>query len=405
MPLPEPLSRPCPVCDGRRRHLVHHHPLAAIEGISLHEGYEVVACDRCGMVYADCIPDQSAFDHYYEASSRYEDNVRDGLPSAVDQTRFANIASGLAINLGNQDMRALDFGCSTGGLLAELKARGFRNLAGVDPSSQCCRTVQQIQGIRAYQGTLFTPIPEGQWDLITSVGVLEHVRDLCRAVQNLRDGLCDGGVLYVEVPDLEGFWKTNEAPFQEFSTEHINYFTALSLDTIMARLGMARAFGEIAQRVHSGGSSMQVIAFGYRKMGSSGRFSPERDLNGPIAAKHYADLCAAQAAPELHQIHELASSNEPFAIWGAGTVCCRLLATTELAEAPIAGIIDSNPHLQGRCLAGHRVQPPEWLQHFPGKIFIASRGYSSEIQFAIRQTFGLTNPIIALAGSPKHASI
>lgn len=397
MSLPPLFPRNCPACDGSGYSLIHAHPLAVIEGVSLHAGYNVVACDHCGMVYANGLPAQAAFDHYYEASSKYEDHTRGGLPSPVDQARFEAIAEGLAAHLDDRGAAILDFGCSTGGLLKALKARGFTRLAGVDPSPQCGRSVREIHGIQAHQGTLFTPIPEGPWDVVTAVGVLEHVRDFSRAVLNLREGIRDGGLLYVELPDLEGFHRTNEAPFQEFSTEHINFFSPRSLDTAMGRLGLVRAFGEIVTRIHSGGSTMQVIAFSYRKEAIPAAHSPEFDREGPEAARRYAAQCAAQSAPELQQARELADSGQPIAIWGAGTVACRLLATTELAKAPIVGIVDSNPHLQGKRLAGHAIHPPKWLEGFSGTIFVASRGYAAEIERTIHETLGLKNRIVLLA--------
>lgn len=396
MPLPLPVPRSCPVCANSAQELIHDHRLAPIEGVSLHAGYRVVACQACHMVYADGIPAQEAFDHYYQACSKYEDGLRLGLPSPVDQIRFSTIAEELAAALPNREVSIAEMGSSTGGLLAELRKRGFQNLLGVDPSPVCGRLAQQLHGLQVSEGTVFAPIPGGPHDVLIAVGVVEHIRDLDRALANLAKGLKPGGLLYLEVPDLEGFHLTNEAPFQEFSIEHINFFTRRSLENLLGRFGFQPAFGHIVEREHSGGSTMQVVAWAFRKDAHPAIHAPTPDPAGPAAARQYRAHCQRQSIPEQELMRRLAQEGTPLAVWGAGTVACRLLATTALSEVPIVGFVDSNPHIQGRRLGGAMIHPPQWLKTFPGPILIASRGYSLEIETIIREDLKLANPLLVL---------
>jgi len=396
MPLPMPVPRACPVCADPVQELIREHRLAPIEDVSLHAGYRVVACATCRMVYADAIPAQAAFDHYYQACSRYEDTTRLGLPSAADQARFRAIAGELAGQLADRQASIAEIGTATGGLLAELRLQGFRNLLGVDPSGLCGRTARERHGLEVAQGTIFDPIPGGPHDAVIAVGVVEHLRDLDRALANLAAALKPGAILYLEVPDLEGFHLSNEAPFQEFSTEHINFFTRASLENLMARSGFQPAFGHIVQRLHSGGSTMQVVAWAFRKGARPGAPVLVPDPAGPAAARHYQAQSEARSAPERELAERLAREGRPLAVWGAGTVACRLMATTALRDAPIAAFLDSNPHLQGRRLGGVPIRPPQWLRSFSGPVLIASRGYAAEIQRAIREDLGLANPVIPL---------
>ena len=394
MTLPVPVPRCCPVCASAARELVHEHRLAPIEGVSLHAGYQVVACAECGMVYADGIPAQAAFDRYYQASSRYEDPTRMGLPGPVDQARFRAIAGELARQLPDRNLAIAEMGCATGGLLAELRRHGFGNLLGVDPSPACGSAARRHHGLEVAAGTVFDPLPGRPHDVLIAVGVVEHIRDLDRAVANLAAAIRPGGLLYLEVPDLEGFHLTNEAPFQEFSTEHINFFTRASLGNLMGRHGFRPAFGHVVRRIHSGGSTMQVIAEAFRKDGEVR--TPEPDPAGPAAAMAYARQCAEQAIPELDLMRRIARSGQPLAVWGAGTVACRLMASSALPEARLAAFVDSNPHLQGHRLAGVPIHPPAWLRSFEGSVLIGSRGYCREIQKIIREELGLPHPVLTL---------
>ena len=394
-PLPVPVPRTCPVCAGAGQDLVFDQRLAPVEGVGLHAGYRVVACRACGMVYADGIPDQAAFDHYYAAASRYEDGHRMGLPSPADQARFSTIADELAAALPDRGCSIAEIGSATGGLLAELGRRGFGRLLGVDPSPLCGRTARERHQLEVARGTIFDPVPGGPHDVLIAVGVVEHLRDLDRALANLAAALRPGGLLYLEVPDLEGFHLNNEAPFQEFSTEHINFFTGASLDNLLGRSGFRPDFGRIVERVHGGGSTMQVVARAYRRTGEPGP-ALRPDPAGSAAARRYLAQSQARSAPERELAGRLAREAVPFAVWGAGTVACRLMATTALAQAPIAAFLDSNPHLQGRRLGGVPIHPPGWLRGFPGPVLIASHGYAAEIRRAIREELGLANPVIAL---------
>lgn len=401
MSLPPPIPRPCPVCGDPAQELIYDHRLAPIDGVSLHAGYRVVTCAACGMVYADGLPAQAAFDRYYQACSRYEDHTRLGLPSPVNQARFQAIADELAAQLPHQDASIAEIGTSTGGLLAELKQRGYAQLLGVDPSPLCARTAKELHGLEVVAGTAFDAIPAGPHDVLIAVGVVEHLRDLDRAMTTFSAALKPGGLLYVEVPDLEGFHLTNEAPFQEFSTEHINFFTRKSLANFMRRFGFEPAFGHIIQRVHGGGSTMQVVAQAFRKGDGPKHHAPgyhvaEPDAAGPAAARHYRVLCETQAVPEQALMEQLARAGKPIAVWGAGTVACRLLATTALQRVPIAAFLDSNPHLQGRTLGGVAIQSPQWLKGFPGPVLIASRGYADEILKVLREDLQSANPVLSL---------
>jgi SAM-dependent methyltransferase len=391
--LPQPSPRRCPYCLHPETDRLHAHPMAPISGASLHRGYDVVACRRCGGVFASPLPVQADFDRYYAEQSKYEDPMRLGAPSGVDQRRFAAIAEGLAQALPDPTLRLLDVGCATGGLLSALKQQGFTALSGLDPSPPCAQCARALTSATVHVGSLFEPLPGGPYDVLTAIGVLEHLRDLDGAVPGLASGLVPGGLLYVEVPDLLGFPASTEAPFQEFSTEHVTFFTTRSLDTLLGRFGFQRAFGETVLRSHSGGSRMQVLALAYRKTLAAPPLL-ERDPGGPVAAEEYVRVSRSRDRPLQTLVSDLVADGQPFAVWGAGTLSCRLMADSRLAEAPIVAFVDSNPHLQGRTLGGRAIHSPAWLRGFQGPIFVASLGHGPAIEASLRTDLALANRII-----------
>ena len=71
------------------------------------------------------------------------------------------------------------------------------------------------------------------------VGVLEHVREVRAAVGIAAGLLRPGGVLYGAQPDVEGFAACVNAPYQQFSTEHVNFFSTASLTRLLATAELA----------------------------------------------------------------------------------------------------------------------------------------------------------------------
>src|SRR6185503_166963 len=105
----------------------------------------------------------------------------------------------------------------------------------------------------------------GHFDFVIMVGVLEHLRDLDNALDQLRSLLSPAGLLYVEVPDATAFADWSNAPYQDFSTEHINFFAPVSLDNLMLVHGFTSVYVEQNHREQSWKTVMSNVSAAYRK--------------------------------------------------------------------------------------------------------------------------------------------
>src|SRR5690349_3733989 len=101
--------RACPVCDGRDVSLVQSMRFALPDGHPLTATYDVVACAKCGFVYADTKSTQSDYDRYYADLSKYSDAVTGtGAGSEVwDRKRLADTAAFVAETLGDTSSRVV----------------------------------------------------------------------------------------------------------------------------------------------------------------------------------------------------------------------------------------------------------------------------------------------------------
>jgi len=278
-------DRACAVCRSPLGSLLYRQRFSAISGGQLLDGYDVVYCKVCGFCFASPLPDQSAFDQYYREMSKYEHFERGGQVSEYDLARFCDVAGVIEEFLPSPETRILEIGCANGKLLSLLKENGYANVAGVDPSPGCAEIARRLYGVPVTVSTLSdVSLPDGSVDFLIMIGVLEHVRDLESALKTLSKSLAIDGRFFISVPDASRYTRGSDAPFQEFSVEHINFFGPLSLANLMARHG----FKEVAYRQTlidpSYKTSTPVLHAVYRKTSSFRPVVKDEETSAELAA-------------------------------------------------------------------------------------------------------------------------
>jgi SAM-dependent methyltransferase len=390
-------TRDCPICGASDRRVLFHQAFAVVEQATPVSGYDVAVCDRCGFGYADGIPGQDAFDRYYRDMSKYEYSQRGGAESEYDRRRLELIAGVIAPHVGSRDARILDVGCASGRLLANLRDRGFANLVGLDPSPACAAAAARLYGIDVRTMTLGAMArADERFDLIIMVGVLEHLRDLGGAFADLRALIPPGALLYVEVPDVTAFADWDNAPYQDFSTEHINFFSPSSLENLMRRHGFAPVFVEQNSREQSHRTVMSNISAVYRRDEAAARSPLTADTETSRGLERYLRRSAAEEGRLRAQIDAIVDAGRPILVWGVGTHTTRLMATSRLAQANITAFIESNARYHGKTLDGRPILAPEALRGRSEPVMISSRVFQKEIADQIRESLGCRNELILL---------
>jgi SAM-dependent methyltransferase len=360
------------------------------------DGYDVVVCEACGAGFADQIPEQAVLDAYYRDFSKYEYAHRGGQGSKYDDLRFRQAAATMLPHIPGKKSRVLEIGCATGQLLSLLKERGYENVQGVDPSPACTKAAWDLYGIPVQAHSIFDiPKPDLPFDFLILTGVLEHIRDLDLAVEALRELLRPGGKGFLAVPDAASFSHNIDAPFQEFSVEHLNFFSATSLRNLMR----VRQFRWIA-----GGPLSHEPSRGTRCFSLYGVFenvSPEcqpivRDEETEPGLSAYIRKCQNLDEQLRATIARATAGGRRILVWGTGTHTLRLLVTGGLANANIAAFVDSNSKYVGQQLHGIPVVSPDALAARQEPILISSFAAQHEIERIIREKLGLKNELILL---------
>src|SRR5947209_19168429 len=122
------MKRVCEVCSSANAEKLYEQRFSTIEDSGLLGGYDVVACQNCGFVFATNIPAQAEFDRYYKEMSKYEFSYAAGQVSANAVRNYNAIVDFVVPHLASREIEILDIGCATGQLLAVFKERGFAHV-------------------------------------------------------------------------------------------------------------------------------------------------------------------------------------------------------------------------------------------------------------------------------------
>lgn len=196
-------------------------------------------CQRCGLIYLNPRLTKAANDKFYEEAYRKLLGQKDRpLPDYFDdqrahaQYRILEFA-GDVIPTGG---RALDIGCSTGGILSLFKEKKGYDLYGVEPSLMHSKFAQEHSGVTVYQDVFENlELERNFFDFVLLTQVLNHLLDPLASLRKVRSILKPGGKVYVEVMDF--VQATRIFPYQDCMTVDHPYM--FCVETMQAMLRYA----------------------------------------------------------------------------------------------------------------------------------------------------------------------
>jgi SAM-dependent methyltransferase len=178
--------------------------------------------------------------------------------------------------------RYLDVGCGSGSALGVAQALGWQ-VAGVEVDEAAARKARRFSP-RVHVGDLLgAPFAAGEFDLVTSFHVLEHVPDPVAAVRRMLEWLDGGGLLILEVPNAGGLgarlfghaWSGLELP------RHLSHFTPTTLERVVTRAG-----GRVVWCWHQAKPRYYLWSLGYwlrdRGLDGPARFAEWRPVYGML---------------------------------------------------------------------------------------------------------------------------
>jgi SAM-dependent methyltransferase len=371
------------------------------DGHPLNQGYSVVCCTNCACGFADVVVDRSFYDAYYANLAKYSvssfqlsnlDSVEESHWVAAKADESAQRVSQL---IDSSDARILDIGCANGSLLAALGRIGFRNLFGIDPSADSVDIVNRRTGLQAFVGT-FASMPGelGLFDCVCLTGVLEHLWDVDEAMDAIIPLLSDSGVIYIEVPDAARYLDVYLAPFEDFSTEHVNHFSFSCLRQISSRYSMVTLSEEAVLVPLTQDQDTAVCSVAWTRGRAEGLIV-DRDLELEAELLKYSRRSEEDFSVIAEIVDRGVGGSDHFILWGAGESAFKLLALPALDVRVLDICVDSNPSRHALRFSGEPVSSPMMISPGSVPIVVASLLRANSIVEAIEK-MDLPNPVVRL---------
>jgi len=184
--------------------------------------------------------------HYRE---KFEDGNYEVLAQSAGQylpvyQGLANLLEGAlaSTSVGSlHNARVLDIGCFTGEFLAVL-AQGGADVFGLELQPQAVEIARKRFAGRIFQADVVNHrLPGASYEIVTLLGVLEHVINPVELLRNACELLRPGGLLMLQTPDCDsmparwmGRWWPPYAP-----VEHIHLFSCRAIRDALGGLDMS----------------------------------------------------------------------------------------------------------------------------------------------------------------------
>ena len=390
--------RKCPICENQDVEVLHRQHFVLPHGHPLIAGYDVVSCHWCDFIYADIISVQKDYDAFYASFSKYEDKktATGGGMSSWDVNRLEETAEYLTRVWPDRTKSIVDVGCANGGLLHQLQKLGYENLCGIDPSALCVENTRALGMSAAVGSLLYLPENVASFDCVILSHVLEHVADLQGAIRSVRVQMVTDGQIYIELPDASRYAKAVFSPFQEFNTEHINHFSALTCANLMKSQGFViREQGE--RLIESSPGKPYPVIYSVWLKDSCPDEAVDFQGDGELKSKIDAYIAKSQEMTDAieRRLADILKCNPKIILWGTGQLLMKLLADTALKNAGIVAFVDGNPINQGKYFGEIPILAPEEIRRFDLPILITTLLHQQEISETIHQ-MGLSNDILLL---------
>ncbi len=346
----------------------------------------VMVCATCLLVQLETVPDPALLFGEYSYLSSVSSAWR------AHGERFAGMAaSRFGLDAGSLVM---EVGSNDGAALRPFLARGIACL-GIDPAANVAEAARRagVPTRTAFFGDAAAAslAAEGlQADLLIANNVLGHVPDLRGFVGGLSRVLARRGVLSIEVPHVLSLLRDGQ--FDTIYHEHVSYFSALSLDRLLAAAGLV--IFDIEMLPTHGGSLRLFVqhADGGRQdvtPAPAALIAAERD-DGLDQVERYATIGhdAARVTQALRGFLDGERAQRRIvAAYGAAAKGTMLLNAAGAGPRDIEFVADANPLKQGRLMPGCRipVAAPDHLRMArPDRLLILPWNIAGEIMATTR---------------------
>jgi len=242
--------------------------------------YTLARCETCSLIYVQNPPAPEQMGAWYHGEYWSKLEEVEPVPRGVRILARRIVAR-------HPRGRAIDVGCGAGRNTAYLRDCGL-DVVGLDPYAAACRQARERQGVRTVCALLpNAPLPEGTFDAITFLDVLEHLHDPLGDLRHARSLLRPGGGVYIKLPNVASVqarlfrecWAHVGVPW------HLNHFTPRALRNLLVAAGFERVTCWSPADPRAAYSFELSLVLWLRERALSARDGAPSDPSGPDDAK------------------------------------------------------------------------------------------------------------------------
>jgi 2-polyprenyl-3-methyl-5-hydroxy-6-metoxy-1,4-benzoquinol methylase len=244
--IPRPRMRteqvPCGVCGSAQSRLLFR------ENYSLHGETLLLGirrCLNCNQVYVSPRLTEDSAAEVYQADRVTTISHQYCWAGDTSDARFNCLLTRLCQRMPQG--RLLDVGCGTGSFLAAARRRTNWEVVGVEPIERAAQAAEAQTGAEVHHSTLErAALPQESFDIVSLLGVLEHVPDPLNTLRQAHRLLRPHGLLAVYVPNFHYLrckdtgpvaWLRSSCWSRLAPQEHLFQFTPGSLQRLLDRAG------------------------------------------------------------------------------------------------------------------------------------------------------------------------
>jgi hypothetical protein len=236
--------------------------------------------------------------------------------------------------------------------LERLRRRGYANTVRIDPAEDLgiedpSAGLETIQAALREDRGRHISARRGEADLVIARHVLEHAHDPQAFLAGLAALMRRGGYAVFEMPDSTQFLDACDYSF--VWEEHIGYFTAGTLRTLLARNGWEEV--EIATYPYVLENSLVAIV----RLGAPSARVPAPGIEAEVArGQTFAGSFPARRERYRARLSALRGAGKRIALFGAGHLSAKFLNLFGAGDF-VECVVDDNPHKQKLLMPGSRL--------------------------------------------------
>ncbi len=255
----------CLICENKSLKTLANYPKA-----------HLCKCKSCSFIFSQQIPTEQELINHYEGYGRND------YLSPITIKRYNELLD--EFEPFRKTGKLLDVGCGIGYFLEEAKKRGWE-VYGTEYTDEAVKICSE-KGVIMHQGKLD---PEnynlGEFDIITSFEVIEHINNPIEEVTNFHSLLRKGGLVYVTTPNFNSLlrYRLKEAYNVITYPEHLSYYTPKTIHQLFKRIGFSK------KRILTTGISLTRLktSKGTSEQGFISEMSDDEKIRSQFESKWY----------------------------------------------------------------------------------------------------------------------